>query len=248
MANGSRKNPQRKKPRAQRELSFGQHGGWRPGAGRKPNKKLSKRTPHRSRPELAARYPVHVSMRLRKGLRRSLRSGPCYRAIRKCLRAARDRLGCRIIHYSVQGNHIHMIVEARDEKALGRAMKGFCVRVAKRFNKLAGRRGQVFAKRYCAEYLRSLRQTRNALVYVLQNAKRHALEMLNLGPECLHRGWVDPCSSAAYFDGWKRGCRRWLPPPDSEPAVMSPEVWQLKVGWKRLGLIDTSEIPKAGRL
>jgi hypothetical protein len=164
------------------------------------------------------------------------------------LRAARDRLGCRIIHYSVQGNHIHLIVEATDEKALGRAMKGFCVRVAKRFNKLAGRTGQVFAKRYHAEYLRSLRQTRNALIYVLQNAKRHALEMLNLGPECLDRSWVDPCSSSAYFDGWKQACRRWIPPPDSEPAVVSPEVWQLKVGWKRLGLIDTSEIPRAGRL
>jgi hypothetical protein len=148
----------------------------------------------------------------------------------------------------VQGNHIHLIVEATDEKALGRAMKGFCVRVAKRFNTLAGRGGQVFAKRYHAEYLRSLRQTRNALVYVLQNAKRHALEMLNLGPECLHRSWVDPCSSAAYFDGWKQGCRRWLPPPDSEPAVVSPEVWRLTTGWKRLGSLDTGEIPKAGRL
>jgi REP element-mobilizing transposase RayT len=248
MVNSSRKNPKRKKPRPQRELSFGRHGGWRPGAGRKPNKKPSKRTPHRSRPLLASRHPVHVSMRLRKGLRRSLRSGRCYRAIRRCLRSARDRLGCRIIHYSVQGNHIHLIVEAADEKALGRAMKGFCVRVAKCFNKMAGRRGQVFAKRYHAEYLRSLRQTRNALVYVLQNAKRHALEMLNLGPECLHRSWVDPCSSAAYFDGWKRGCRRWIPPPELESPVVPGAVWALKTGWKRHGLIDTGEIPKAGQL
>jgi REP element-mobilizing transposase RayT len=235
MATTGRKNPKRRQPRPQRELSFGKHGGWR-------------RTPHRSRPELAARYPVHVSMRLRKGLRRSLRSGRCYRAIHKCLRAARDRLGCRIIHFSVQGNHIHLIVEAQDEKALGRAMKGLCVRVAKRFNALAGRRGQVFAKRYHAEYLRSLRQTRNALVYVLQNAKRHALEMLNLGPECLGRSWVDPCSSAAYFDGWQPRCLRWIPPPDQDAPVATATEWLLRVGWKRLGLIDTSEIPKAGRL
>jgi len=238
----------KRQARAQREMSFGGHGGWRPGAGRKPSKKQSVRTPHRSRAALAARYPVHVSMRLRRGLRRSLRSGRCYRVIRRCLRAARDRLGCRIIHFSVQGNHIHLIVEARDEQALGRAMKGFCVRVAKAFNRVAGRRGQVFSERYHAEYLLSLRQTRNALVYVIQNAKRHALEMLSLGPECLHRSWVDPLSSAAYFDGWRPECHRWIPPPDSEPPVMPPQFWPLKTGWKRLGLIHTAEIPQAGRL
>ena len=237
-----------KQTQSQRVLSFGRHGGWRPGAGRKKKRGRPARLPHRSRPPLSARYPVHVSMRMRKGLRRNLRTHRCYGVLRACLRAARDRFGCRIIHYSIQGNHIHLIVEATDEKALGRAMKGFSVRVVRGLNRALGRTGQVFAERYHAEYLQNLRQTRNALVYVIHNAKRHALEVLDLGPDCLHPSWVDPYSSAAYFDGWKPACRRWIPPPEADPPVVAASLWYLTTGWKRYGLLDTGETPKPGRL
>ena len=116
---------------------------------------------------------------------------------------------------------------------------------------------EVFGERYRAEYLTSPRQVRNALVYVLQNAKRRAMEMLDLGPQVLRRDWVDPLSSAAYFDGWKKSCRRWIPPPGAEleandsraiqPPVVAPTTWQLTTGWKRLGAIDTGELPAAAR-
>jgi len=182
---------------------------------------------------------------MKKGLRRNLRGRTFYTVIRRALQKAHDRLGARIVHYSVQGNHIHLIVEADDARALGSAMRGFAVRVARGVNTKAGRRGSLFDGRYHAQVITTPRQARNALVYVLQNAKKHALEFLQLGPQCLAQSWVDPLSSAAYFDGWKPSCQRYVPPPEpGEAPCTPPQSWLLTRGWRRHGLIDTAEMPK----
>jgi len=69
-----------------------------------------------------------------------LRGSRVYPTIRQALVAARERLGVRIIHFSIQADHIHLLVEAADEIALGRAMKGLGVRLARGLNRLSGRR------------------------------------------------------------------------------------------------------------
>jgi REP element-mobilizing transposase RayT len=233
----------RRKPE-QLALDFdaGRWGGRRRGAGRP--RKAPRPVAHAARPRVTRHTPVHVAMRLRRGLRRTLRSRRLYAMVRSALRAARERLGCRIVHYSVQGNHLHLLVEANGREALGRAMKGFAVRLARGLNRIAGRRGQVFGERYQMRVIRNPRQARNALVYVIQNAKKHALEMLDLGPRCLDRTWVDPFSSAPYFDGWHDACARWVPPPDPDPPVAPCESHLLTTLWRRHGLVDTGEVPR----
>jgi REP element-mobilizing transposase RayT len=76
----------------------------------------------------------------------------------------------RIVHASVQGNHLHLLVEADSNRVLSRAMKGFLVSCAKRLNAIAGRSGRVFADRFHAASLPTPRQVRNALAYVLAYA------------------------------------------------------------------------------
>jgi len=49
------------------------------------------------------------------------------------------------------------------------------IRVAKGLNKLWARRGKVFADHYHDRILRTPREVRNALCYVLHNAKKHGL-------------------------------------------------------------------------
>jgi REP element-mobilizing transposase RayT len=182
-----------------------------------------------------------------------LRGFRVYPAVRQALCAARDRLGARIVHFSIQRDHIHLLVEARDQIALGRAMKGFGVRVARRLNKLADRRGRVIADRYHARYLRTPTEVRAALVYVIQNGVKHARDEGRIargqGP------WIDPHSSAAFFDGWHPRCRRWIPARDapshplhrwapSAVPVAAPRTWLLTSGWRRAGgSINTSELP-----
>jgi REP element-mobilizing transposase RayT len=230
----------RRRPDKPVQLSFhfrrkrGRRGGWRPGAGRP--RQNNGRTPHTRRPALAARFPVHVTLSVDDALP-NLRSPELRATIDGALREARERFGdFRVVHYSIQRHHLHLIVEAQHARALSRGMQGLCIRLARAINRVLERRGAVFVERYFERILRTPRQVRNCLLYVLNNVRRHAAQ----GRKALARDWTDPCSSAAYFDGWKR---RLLPPPGRDPPVRSPRTWLLAAGWRRHGLIGFEEVP-----
>lgn len=100
----------------------------------------------------------------------------------------------------------------------------------------------MFAFRYDAHVLEKPLETRNAILYVLNNAKKHAAE----SGQRLDRFWLDPCSSAPYFDGWVPAADIWLARPDGEgdPLVARATHWLLTTGWRRHGLLDPGELPK----
>jgi REP element-mobilizing transposase RayT len=163
------------------------------------------------------------------------------RELERSLREAKERTGCRVIAYSVQQDHVHLLVEAEDKRALGRGMKSIGARIARAVRRVFGGRGPVLMERYHQRVVRSPREVRNVLAYVLLNARKHAAA---LGREVLR--WVtsvDPASSGRWFGGWARA----LPPAPDEPAVAVPRTWLLCVGWRRHGLIDPSEIPGVRR-
>jgi hypothetical protein len=151
------------------------------------------------------------------------------------------------VHFNLLSNHLHLVVEAESAGALGKGMQRLAVRLAVRlawgWNRLCGRKGRVFSDRYHARVIRTPRQARNTLVYVLCNARHHAAEW----GQRLDRDWVDPWSSGVWFDGW-----RW-PPDGREPLVRellaegrvtpAPASWLLRVGWRRHGAIDLAEVP-----
>ena len=211
-------------------------GGRRPGAGRPrlhPAPGLrGPGVPHRRRPSFERRSVLHVTLRLRAGLP-SLRSGRVFRLLRGLLSEARERLGLRLVHYSVQSNHVHLLVEADDGVALGRGMRGLCTRLARRINGFLRRRGPVLADRYHARLLKTPREVRLALQYVLNNARRHGLR--------LPPGSADPCSTGPWFDGWVEG--RPNCPARESPPVAPPQSWLLSVGWRRHGLLSVGFRP-----
>jgi REP element-mobilizing transposase RayT len=149
---------------------------------------------------------------------------------------ARVRGSFRLVHFSAQSNHLHLLVEAGDRAALGRGMQGLAIRLARRLNRLWGRRGGVFADRYHARALRTPREVRHALVYVLANARRHGIG---------YRG-IDPHASGAWFGGWRDAPRRAEAPCEAPGPVSAARTWLLAVGWRRHGLIGTRESPRAG--
>jgi len=109
-----------------------------------------------------------------------LRRMDAYRAVRRALtRVLANHDAFRIVHISVQGTHVHVLCEADDKVALARGIQGFQIAAAKALNRLASKRaveprtGQVFADRYHVESISSVRQTRHALAYVLNNWRRH---------------------------------------------------------------------------
>ena len=163
--------------------------------------------PHVERPEFAARNPVHVTQRMRPGVGH-LRTQSRLALIRDALNDASGRFGMQVVHFSVQGNHLHLIVEADGKRALSRSMKGLAVRIAVGLNQLIGRRGAVFADRYHAHVLETPREVANTVRYVLHNYRKHAREHLPAR-------WQDPFATSV-----------------AEP-LHEPEVWLLRVGWTR---------------
>src|SRR5438105_422083 len=174
----------------QEELPLPRWGGARRGAGRK-RKSARKNVPHRPRRKFR-RGALHVTVRIRREVW-NLRTHRCFRALKRAFARGCERFGFRLVHFSVQGNHMHYIVEAPDAVALGRAMKGLEVRMARALNRVMNRRGPVFADRYHAHLLRSPREAAHAIRYVLDNHAVHARR----------EGWsmlpgIDPYCSAAW--------------------------------------------------
>jgi REP element-mobilizing transposase RayT len=206
-------------------------GGRREGAGRKRGKRRT--AAHRVRPEHHARHPVHVTLRADRPVP-SLRKQRVFVVVRRALAKA-SRTWFRLLHFSVQADHVHLLVEAHDKVSLSRGMAGLAIRVARGANRVLGRRGRLWAQRYHARPLRTPADVRRGLVYVLTNWVKHV-------PGARH---LDPFSSAYWFDGWK------LPPTagppdwrDPDPPVVKPRTWLANAGWRRGGLVAANEHPK----
>jgi REP-associated tyrosine transposase len=215
-------------------------GGRRPGAGRKPGK--NPRIPHVRRGPFRRVLPAHVTIRVRSDVP-SLRTVPIVHEIERTFSVGRERPGFRLVHYSLQGNHAHFIVEAQDHEALGRGMMAIGSRLARAVNRVAGRAGRVLADRYHARVLPTPKEVHGALRYVLLNARKHAAK----AREAIGKGVrLDPASSARWFDGWKlksRSIDDSARSPDECPSVARARTWLLSVGWRRHGLLDPAHVP-----
>ena len=143
------------------------------------------------------------------------------------------------MHYSIQRNHVHLIVEAAGRPALGRGMKAVGIRLARAVNRVVGRTGPVLLGRYHVRALRTPREVRNAIAYVLLNARKHWRERTGSAPPVR----LDEASSGVWFDGWSREPPG--PRPLGSPEVASPRTWLLGIGWRKHRRIDPGEVPGA---
>ena len=224
----------------QLELSFHHpsRGGARLGAGRKRFPAHARHTPHRARPAHRAAHPVHVTLRARS---RSLRTQVVSKTVLRALRDSNSER-FRIAHYSVQENHVHLIVEADDKRSLSSGVRGLMVRVARRVNQLLFRRGRLWADRWHGHALTRPREVRNALVYVLQNHKKHGEAASRSGRDGVND--LDVFSSAEWFCGFAEPLPRGFRSVGT-PCVAFARTWLLRVGWLRHGLIHFREAPRA---
>jgi REP element-mobilizing transposase RayT len=217
------------------------HGGRRHGAGRKPGP--NPRLLHRPRDAFARPVPAHVTLRLLPKLL-SLRTVPVVREIEATFANGRERLDFRLVHYSLQGNHAHLIVEARDPDALGRGMMAIGSRLARAVNRVMGRSGRVLADRYHVRLLPTPKEVRNAIRYVLLNARHHVAKAQAAS---LKRVWrLDPASSSKWFDGWRSDVvtdADRADPLRSRSPVARARTWLLAVGWRRHGLLHPADVP-----
>jgi REP element-mobilizing transposase RayT len=181
-----------------------------------------------------------VRLRVLRGVP-SLRSRRFVRELQQSLRAACEQGHFRVVHYSIQSTHLHLLVEAAGKDALGRGMKSIGARVARAANRVFGRRGPVLHGRYWLRILRTPREVRSALAYVLCNVRKHYREGHRAAPPVR----LDPASSAVWFDGWRRKVFAPRLVSAAGPEVASPRTWLLATGWRRHGRIDPAMVPGA---
>ena len=173
---------------------------------------------------------------------------------------ARDYGSCfHVAHFTIQGDHLHLVVEAKgatpeqiaasprllskraargretkDRDMLRRGIAGLAVSLARALNRLFDRKGSVWAERHHRRELTTPSEVRNALVYVLQNYRRHGAQVFGTGA-------CDPYSSAVGFRGWAEPHAMW---DEEDPWTREPRTWLLRLGWQRAGgLISTLEAP-----
>ena len=237
----------------QRVLPFGpkrrraQHGKK---LGRTPRPERIGFVPHVTRPAHDARHPVHVSVK-RVAAAPSFRAQRVHTAIVRELALATAR-GVRVLHYSIQHDHIHLLVEAEDGKKLARGMQLLLSRIAFAVNRVAMRSGRLFRDRHHRHELTTPTEVRRALVYVLFNRRKHAPNVRSTNESWSHE--LDACSSAIWFGDWAAGAG----PPSAViarlraragPSPLSvPQTWLARVGWKRAGgplRLDESPRPAA---
>jgi putative transposase len=207
---------------------------------------------HEKRPAFRPYEPQHVVIRATREIG-TLRRREMYKAVRRALITTFARQNFRVVHVSIQGTHIHLLLEADNRDALSRGMQALQISAAKHLNAAMAvrtgkpRRGGVFVDRYHARIIRSPRQARNALAYVLNNWRKHRE---NRAAMSLEHGWkIDPFSTAPVFTGWRdidASAIAW--PAAYEPLpVWEAKTWLLREGWKKHGLLLSTEIPSDGQ-
>jgi putative transposase len=186
-----------------------------------------------------------VILKLEPGLW-SLRGFKVYRAIHRALCGGNLHEGFRLVQYSVQQNHLHLIPEAKSTMDLSRAVQGLAIRLARALNRAMRRTGRVFADRYRSRLLTDPLDARNTLRYVLNNARRHVRRALRNWTR-----WTDPCSSAPWFRHWSipLDVAAYVPDPRHQrllalgSAAVQPRTWLLSWGWSRAGPVELLHVP-----
>jgi putative transposase len=183
---------------------------------------------HARRPEVTRHQPVHVSLRVVADVGR-LRRRDGYAAVRRALMVCVGREAFRIPQISIQANHVHLLVEADDKRALADGLRAFMIAAARRRNRATGRTGRVF-ERFHMTVIRTPRQARHALGYVLCNWRRHREDLAGARQR---RTPIDPYSSGPRFDGWRDPPADLRLPPGYEPLPTgAARSWLLTVGWR----------------
>jgi REP-associated tyrosine transposase len=233
-----------RKRHVQQELF--RRGGKRKGAGRKPKGRRAG-SRHEKRPLIKPQFALHVVMRVVSAVG-NMRRRALYKAVREATITAALRERIRIVHISIQRNHVHMLVEAENGLALARGMQGFMISASRHVNTTLAtggrrRRGAVFADRYHLEVITSPTRAHHALNYVLNNWRKHREDQQGIASTWL----VDPYSSGIQFPGWQEleGKDFMWPVRETYDPLMvrRPRSWILREGWKLTGTISARDVP-----
>lgn len=189
-------------------------GGKRTGSGRK--RKHSKGVAHRTREHVNRRVPLHINFKYKCGIRNK----DCLRLLKRAILNARKQ-GLRILHFSLQHNHVHLIVEAETNEVLSSGMRSLTVTMA-----MGLKRGKIQIARYHLHVLKGLREARNAVMYVLFNRQKHEKGTTSK---------IDGYTSVLQLENWKEIVRAFISITKVRLSVKKGEVCEVDEPLSNLG-------------
>ncbi|MEI8348179.1 MAG: transposase [Pseudomonadota bacterium] len=156
---------------------------FNPKAAGRPRISRSDKTPvpHRLREEIPKKKPVHVVWHLNPHV------PPCRRKnilliFKKAVLKGR-LMGLKVIHFSLMNNHLHLLIETENKKALAKALQSFAISFTKRLKNFNGlKKTPIFKERYFCHILKSLREVKHAIHYILMNGKKAGLSRYDIDP------------------------------------------------------------------
>jgi REP element-mobilizing transposase RayT len=158
-----------------------------------------------------------------------LRTPRTYRVLERAFRQGKEKQGFALVQFSVQQDHLHLLVEAESKQRLARGMQGLTIRIAKALNRLwRGRLGSVFAERYFARAVQTAKEIKRALAYVLNNSRKHGVWSSPSQP--------DPFSSGRWYTGWVEVPREICRPLRAPPVAQARDLYLNMPSFRCVGI------------
>ena len=126
---------------------------------------------HVKRFRLKKASSLHLTIKVREN-KADIQSKRILKALHHAIKRARLK-GLKVVHYTLEYNHVHLLVESVDNKTLHKGMQAFGITIAKAINKIKRSKGAVYKNRYHLRLISSPRQLKNVLHYIFNNGVKH---------------------------------------------------------------------------
>lgn len=123
---------------------------------------------------------LHLTIKVREN-KADIKNKQVLKILHYAIRRSRIK-GLRIIHYTLEYNHIHLLVEAADKQTVHQGMQSFGITFAKKINAIKRLKGTVYKHRYHLRKINSPRELKNVLYYIFNNGIHHKRTSTVLDP------------------------------------------------------------------
>lgn len=123
---------------------------------------------------------LHLTLKIKKE-KSSLKNKFILKTLQNSIKKAR-LLGLKVLQYTLEYDHVHLLVEASNNISLGKGMQSLGISFSKGINKIKGQKGSVFKTRYHFRKLKTPQEIKNALSYILGNGIKHKEAFSILSP------------------------------------------------------------------
>ena len=148
------------------------------GAGRPA--KVDRGIRHISREKINRPSALHLTIKVREN-KADIKNKRILKALHYAIRRARLQ-GLRVVHYTLEYNHVHLLVEANDNKSVQKGMQALGISFSKAINKIKQVKGSVYKHRHHFRKLNSRREYKNVIQYIFRNGIKHKRSLCLIDP------------------------------------------------------------------